>query len=367
MRSRFQGSIIGLFAKKGKRWSQINHRLLALLGAASAMVVAPLHVGAQTPSRPTKQTIAANQARTAKAWTVPHTEDGQPDLRGEWSNASLTPFERPKEFAGKEFFTEDEAAIFTKTVLEQSNRDRRGATREEDVGGAYNEAWFERGTKVGSNLRTSIVVDPADGKVPPLTPDARETAAARAAAQRRLPEGPEDFALPVRCILWPTAGPPMVPGGYNNNYQIVQTRDYVAIVVEMIHDVRIIPLDGRPHISSAIRQWMGDSIGHWEGDTLVVDTTNFTDKTHFRGSDRNLHVIEHFTRTGADTIQYRFTIDDSTAFTKPWTGEIAMSRAPGRIYEYACHEGNYSLANMLAGARAQEKAAAAEAPKKGPK
>jgi hypothetical protein len=335
----------------------MSHRSLVLLGAAAVMAVTPAHVTAQAPSRAAKPTIAA------KAWTAPRTADGHPDLQGIWSSASLTPFERPKELAGQEFFTEKEVAEFASRVVDQSNRDRRGATPDEDVAGSYNELWFDRGTKVASNLRTSIVVDPADGKVPALTPQAREAASARAVAQRRLPEGPEDFALPVRCILWPTAGPPMLPGGYNNNYQIVQTRDYVAIDVEMIHDVRIVPLDGRAHLSSAIRQWMGDSLGHWEGDTLVVDTTNFTDKTHVRGSDRNLHVVERFTRTGADTIRYRFTIDDPTAFTKPWTGEIAMSRAPGPIYEYACHEGNYSLASMLAGARAEEKAEA-EAPGK---
>jgi len=326
----------------------MSHRSLALLGAAAALLAAPATVAAQT---------------ITKSWTAPRTAEGHPDLQGIWSNASLTPFERPKELAGKEFFTEEEAAAFARRVLDQSNRDRRGASPEEDVAGAYNELFFDRGTKIASNLRTSIVVDPADGKTPPLTPEARQAAAARAAAQDRRPEKPEDFGLPVRCIIWPTAGPPMVPGGYNNNYQIVQTRDYVAIDSEMIHDVRIIPLDGRPHLPSDIRQWMGDSVGHWEGDTLVVDTTNFTGKTHFRGSDRNLHVVERFTRTGADTILYRFTIDDATAFTKPWTGEIAMSRAPGPIYEYACHEGNYSLASMLAGARAEEKAEA-EAPGK---
>lgn len=342
MRSRFQGSIIGLYA---------------------VMVVAPALV-AQAPSSGAKQTISANRASAAKAWTAPRTADGHPDLQGIWSNANLTPFERLSEFAGKEFFTEKEASEFARRVVDQSNRDRRGATPEEDVAGSYNELFFDRGTQVGSNLRTSIVVDPADGKVPPLTPEARAAAAARAVAQRRRPERPEDFGLPVRCLIWPTAGPPMVPGGYNNNYQIVQTRDYVAIDIEMVHDVRIIPLDGRPHISSAIRQWMGDSLGHWEGDTLVVDTTNFTDKTHFRGSDRNLHVVERFTRTGADTVLYRFTIDDPTAFTRPWTGEIAMSRTPGPIYEYACHEGNYSLASMLSGARAEEKAEAGETPRR---
>ena len=315
----------------------MSYRFLALLGAAAAMMVVPAHIMGQAPKR------------------TPRTADGRPDLQGVWSTASLTPFERPKELAGKEFFTEQEAAEFTKRTLEQANRDRRGATPEEDANGAYNEFWFDRGTKVASNLRTSIVVDPADGRVPALTPEARQAATERAAIGRRPPEGPEDFGLPVRCLVWPTSGPPMVPGAYNNNYQIVQTRDYVAIDVEMIHDVRIIPLDGRPHLPSGMRRWMGDSVGHWEGDTLVVDTTNFTDKTHFRGADRNLHVVERFTRTGADSIQYRFTIDDPTAFTKPWTGEIMMSKEAGPVYEYACHEANYSVATMLSGARTQEK------------
>jgi hypothetical protein len=220
---------------------------------------------------------------------------------------------------------------------------------------AYNEAWFDRGTKVYSNLRTSIVVDPADGRVPALTPEARDAAAARAAVQSRRPEGPEDFPVAVRCLLLANAGPPMVSTAYNNNYASVQTRDSVGIDVEMIHDMRIIPLSGRPHISISIRRWMGDSVGHWDGDTLVVDTTNFTDKTHFRGSDQNLHLIERFRLMNANTIHYRFTVDDPTAFLKPWTGEIIMSRAPGPLYEYACHEGNYSLADMLRGARAEEK------------
>ena len=324
----------------------MNHRSLALFIAA-AMVLAPPHTVAQT--------ITSKQSKTAQPWTPPRTADGRPDLQGIWSNATLTPFERPTELEGKEFFTEAEATEFTKAALERANRDRRGATPQEDVDASYNEAWFERGTKIFSSLRTSIVVDPANGRVPPLTTAAREAAAARAMVEQRRPEGPEDLELWTRCILGRTSGPPMIPGAYNNNYQFVQTRDTTAIDVEMIHDVRIIPLDGRPHISSAIRLWMGDSVGHWEGDTLVVDTTNFTDKAHFHGSDRNLHVIERFTLTGPDTLQYRFTIDDPTAFTRTWTGEIIMSRAPGPLYEYACHETNYSLTDILAGARAEEK------------
>jgi len=324
----------------------MNHRFLTLFIAAAIVLAAPHTVA---------QTIPSKQSKTAPSWSPPRTADGQPDLQGIWNNSSLTPFERPTELEGKEFFTEPEAADFARAVLDRGNRDRRGATPEADVEGSYNEAWIDRGTKIFSNLRTSIVVEPANGRVPPLTATARAAAAARAAVRQRRPEGPEDLELWTRCILGRTSGPPMIPGAYNNNYQFVQTRDTLAINVEMIHDVRMIALHGRAHISPAIRRWMGDSVGHWEGDTLVVDTTNFTDKTHFRESDRNLHVIERFTLTGPDTLRYRFTIDDPTAFTRTWTGEIMMSRAPGPLYEYACHETNYSLVDILAGARAEEK------------
>ncbi|HEV3198497.1 MAG TPA: hypothetical protein VGZ73_11330 [Bryobacteraceae bacterium] len=325
----------------------IGRRAVVLVILFLVLAVA---LDAQAPS------AASNQKGKADSWTAPRAAGGHPDLEGFWTNATLTPFERPAEFAGKEFFTESEAGDFEKRSLETANRDQRGGTAEADVARAYNEAWFERGTKISPTRRTSIVIDPPNGRIPPLTPQAQRAAAARAEVQQRIPTGPEDMSLPVRCILWPTAGPPMVPGPYNNNYQIVQTAEYVAIYVEMIHDVRIIPLDGRPHPGGNVRHWMGDSSGHWEGDTLVVDTTNFTDKTHYRGSDRNLHLVERFTRTGPDTILYRFTVDDPTAFTKPWTGEIPMIKIEGPLYEYACHEGNYAMANMLSEARAAEKA-----------
>jgi len=242
---------------------------------------------------------AAAQSRSAapKRWTAPRTADGQPDLQGIWSNATITPFERPKELAGKEYFTEEEAAEYEKKVVAAANRDRRSNDATADLGGAYNEFWFDRGTKVVSTRRTSIVVDPPDGRVPPLTPAAQKAAAARATIAKRPPEGPEDLPPAVRCLVWPTSGPPMLPGGYNNYYQILQGPGYVAILVEMIHDMRIIPLDGRPHLPANIRQWLGDSRGRWDGDTLVVDTTNFTDKTNFRGADKDLHLIERFTRT----------------------------------------------------------------------
>jgi hypothetical protein len=307
----------------------------------------------------------AGQSRPVapKKWTAPRTPYGQPDLQGIWSNATITPFERPQELAGKEYFTEQEAAEYEKTVAREGNRDRRSTDANADLKGAYNELWFDRGAKVVPTRRTSLVVDPPDGKVPPLTPAAQRAAAAREEIARRLPEGPEDLPPLVRCIVWPTVGPPMLPTAYNNNYLILQGPGYVAILTEMIHDVRMIPLDGRPHIPANIRQWIGDSRGRWEGNTLVVDTTNFTDKTTFSGSDENLHLIERFTRTSENTILYEFTVDDPTAFTRVWKGEVPLSKAPGPIYEYACHEGNYSMENILKGARAQEKAAA-EAAKK---
>jgi hypothetical protein len=340
----------------------MSHRVHASKAALAVLIAVLIGVASLTPAPAAGQALSA----AAKNWTAPRTPDGQPDLQGIWSNATITPFERSKELAGKQFFTEQEATEYETRILRETNRDRRSENPEADVAGAYNDFWFDRGTKVVPTRRTSLVVDPPDGKIPPLTPEAQKVAAARAEVSRRPPAGPEDMGLPERCILWPTAGPPMLPSAYNNNYQILQTPGYVVILIEMIHDVRIIPLDGRPHLAKNIRQWLGDSRGHWEGNTLVVDTTNFTDKTHFRGSDQNLHLVERFTRVDRDTILYQFTVDDPTAFTKPWTGEAPLTRAPGPIYEYACHEGNYSMENVLRGARAEERSAD-EAAKKEPK
>ena len=220
----------------------------------------------------------------------------------------------------------------------------------------YNNFWYDRGTKAVGTRRTSLIVDPPDGRIPALMPEAeKRVKEKRAWMEEHATDGPEGRSLAERCILWTTAGPPMLPGPYNNNFQIVQTRDRVVILNEMIHNVRIIPLDGSPHLSSNIRQWLGDSRGHWDGNTLVVDTTNFSDEYSFRGSDRNLHLMERFTRVSPDTLLYEFTVDDPTAFTKPWTAQIAVTRAKGPIYEYACHEGNYAMTDILAGARAAEK------------
>jgi len=305
--------------------------------------------------------LIAGQSRPsgAKTWTPPRTPDGQPDLQGIWTNMTVTPLERPAEFAGKEFLTENEAAEYEKKAVADVNGDRRDGTAEADVNRAYNEFWRDRG-KVVPTRRTSLIVDPPDGKIPPLKPEAQKRNAARAEAARKMGgpfDGPENRSLAERCLTMPQAGPPMLPANYNSNYQIVQTQGYVAILVEMIHDARIIPLNGSPHLPQNIRQWMGDSRGHWDGNTLVVETTNFTDRTNFRGSSDNLRIVERFTRTDAKTLLYQFTIDDPATWARPWSSELPMKKAAGPLFEYACQEGNYGLANSLAGARAEEKAA----------
>ena len=281
--------------------------------------------------------VASRQTLHRRSATTPRTSWGHPDFEGIWSTATVTPLERP---AGqKEFLTQQEAAEVERRAVEEDReyRDR------------------DMGTKVVPTLRTSLVVDPRDGRIPALTPEARNREIARAEARKaHLADNPEDLSLWERCI---TFGVPavMLPKVYNNNYQIVQTPDYVVIHAEMIHDVRIIPLDGRPHLPRHLPQWLGDSVGHWEGDTLVVVTTNFTNKTDFWGAGENLRLVERFTRTGPDILLYQLTVLDRTTFTRPWTVELPATRSEGPIYEYACHEGNYSLEGMLRGARAEER------------
>jgi hypothetical protein len=304
----------------------------------------------------------ACQAQAVKKSAAPakalRTPDGQPDLQGIWAYATVTPLERPTELAGKEALTEKEAAEFEQTVVNRNNADRRDGGAEADVGRAYNNFWYDRGTKVIKTRRTSLIIDPPDGRVPALTPTAQKRADDRAAYLKLHPsDGPEDRRLSERCIIWGTAGPPMLPSAYNNNFQIVQTPGYVVIFNEMIHDLRTIPLDKRPHIAGDIREWMGDSRGHWEGNTLVVETTNFNDKVAFRGASQNMHLVEKFTRTDPDTLTYEFTVNDPESFTKPWTAQMTASRTDAALYEYACHEGNYGMDGILAGARADEKKA----------
>jgi hypothetical protein len=305
-------------------------------------------VAAQNPSAPKTQPAAKS--------SIPRTIDGKPDLQGIWSFATITPLERPAELADKEFFaSEKEAADYEADVRKRNNMDRRDGPAEQDVGRAYNDFWYDRGTKVTKTRRTSLIIDPRDGKIPPLIPAARERQAERLSANRGHEfDGPENRPLAERCIIWPSTGPPMLPTAYNNNIQIVQAPGYVAILVEMIHDMRIIPLDNRAHLPQNVRQLKGDSRGHWDGDTLVVETTNFTNRTAFRGAGENMRVTERFKRVDADTLLYQFTVDDPETFTAPWTAEIPITKSNGPVFEYACHEGNYAMGGGLAGARAEE-------------
>jgi hypothetical protein len=290
----------------------------------------------------------------------PRTPWGDPDLQGFWSNATLTPLQRPPELGGKAFFTPEEAVTFERQRIAQTNADR--PLRPGEVG-AYNDVFFERGTHGVKTRRTSLVVDPPDGRIPALTPAAAELVAARERDSARSPaDGPEDRWLTERCILF-GATLPMLPEPYNNNYRILQTPGYVVILVEMNHDARIIPLDGRPRLSAPVRQWTGDSRGRWDGDTLVVESANFKFNAQSRFgvgylnglSDGNLRVVERFTRTDANTLLYRATVDDPTVFTSTWTVELPMERAAGPIFEVACHEGNRGMANILSGHRAEER------------
>ena len=318
-------------------------------------------VAIQVPAAAAQALAPSHPAAANKKWTAPRTADGHPDLGGVWSNATITPLERPAELASKPFFTAEEAAAYEKGIAGQSNRDRRDGPADADVTRAYNEAWWDRGSKVVPSLRTSLIVDPPDGRLPALTPSAQEAARRRAEALARPANGPEDRLIRERCIVGDNAGPPMMPSAYNNNFQIFQTADSVAILSEMMHDVRIIPLDGRAHVPAGVRSWMGDSRGRWDNDTLVVETTNFSGKISFRGSDENLRVVERFTRTAPDLILYEFRVEDPTAFTRPWSAEVPLTATRGPIYEYACHEGNYGMVGLLAGARAEEKKQAEKA------
>ncbi len=309
---------------------------------------------------------AVNLSAQKAQWKVPRTIDGQPDLQGTWANNNATPLERPVEFAGRPMLTDAEVA----TLKARSDRLFDGGgdaafgdnlfsalltNPEKFVSvdgrtGDYNQFWLP--DRVFDN-RTSLITEPLDGRIPALTAAARQRAAS-AAARPELPAGPEDRSMSERCI---TFGVPRVQAAYMSYYDIVQSRDTVVFRMETIHDARIIPLDGRPHPGRAVRNLLGDSRGHWEGDTLVVDTTNFSPQSNFRGARENLHLVERFTRTSANQLRYEFTVADDTTWMQPWSVMIPLQRSPQPIYEYACHEGNLGLAGILAGSRAEEKAA----------
>jgi hypothetical protein len=298
----------------------------------------------------------------------PRTPWGAPDLNGVWDFRTLTPFERPSDLADKAFFTAEEAAAFEASRLaEFAVRDDQEPA---DIVGNYNQFWFDPGNKVSETNQTSLVIDPPDGRVPPLTAEAT----AKQEAQRLARDGidrhsptpggwVEDLGsgmFAVRCILGFNSGPPMSPAGYNQNVQIAQTEDHVLLLNEMVHSSRVIPLDGRTRLPERVRQWMGDSRGHWAGDTLVVETTNFLRETSFRAgvTTPDLRLIERFTRVSDGTLMYEVTVEDPSAWDRPWTYRLPMVKSEFPLFEYACHEGNYGLYNILAGAREQEAAAA---------
>ncbi len=304
--------------------------------------------------------------------TPPTTEWGEPDLRGVWDFRTLTPLERPRQYADRAFLSDEEAIEFeqqTAQLLDNDDRSRRGTVI--DVERAYNDFWLDYGTKITDDKRTSLIVDPPNGRIPPLTSEAQATV--RSPLQRPVRQrvvfapkvdGPEDRGLSERCILGFNSGPPLLPMPYNNNVQLFQTADYVVLLNEMVHDSRIIPLDGRPHLEPSFRQWMGDSRGHWEGTTLVVETTNFTEKASFSGSlfgkgafGETFHLVERFTRLDEDTLLYEFTVEDPTWWTRPWSAAIPMKKAEQPMFEYACNEGNYGMEGMLRAARAADQIA----------
>lgn len=337
---------------------------LAIIAISAVLVFAVLRAAAQAPK---------SQNSPTSTWTPPRTADGQPDLQGVWTNNSVTPLQRPRELGAKEFYSEAELAEIQKQQRERLSRDYdedegEPPANHSGVPGApvenvhYDHAqfgldWLQ--STVAWNRRTSLIVGP-EGTIPPLTPEARTRLAARAAQEKGHEfDSAKTRPLEARCITRAGNGPPLLPSRYNSNLQIVQGPGYVAIETEEIHDVRLIPLDGRPHLPKNIRQWSGDSVGHWEGNTLVVDTTNFTDLTPFPGA-QNLHVVERITRTDQDTMLYQFSVEDPGYWTKPWSGEVLIKKITGQIYEYACHEANYGLENTLRGARVAEAEAASK-------
>ena len=335
----------------------MNHRFLVSIGLVLAMIA----VGAAATAPVSAQTTPAAPVSN-DAWTHPRTAWGDPDLQSIWTNETITPFERPVENQGKPFLSEEEAAEIEGQIA-QRRAAGDGKSAPGSVG-AYNQIWLDAGTRFLSTRQSSLVVDPPDGRVP--TRPSAETK--RDYNKAHAKDSYKYMSVWDRCI---TRGVPgsIFPAGYNNAYHILQIPGYVVILYEMIHDTRVIPLDGRPHVSPKIRLWMGDSRGRWEGDTLVIETTNFTNKGWIASNSASrrikgvpqteaLHVVERFSRVNADTINYEVTIEDPEIYTSPWKIAMPLTRNPDyRMYEYACHEGNTAVELVLGGARAEEKAA----------
>jgi hypothetical protein len=341
-----------------------RHLFSILLPAAQTLVwAAPVYPQALSGNT----TLANKFATDSKRRSVARMPDGQPDLQGVWDAASMTPLERPLELGNKEFYTPQEMAAYEKKRAQDLNRDRRDGSADADLGRAYNEAWFDRGAHLASDRRTSRLIDPPNGRFPAMTPAAAtKYGDVHSWLAQHANDGPETRPLPDRCLIFSQSGPPFLPGNYNNYYQIVQSPGMVAILSEMGHQARMIPLVNGPasqrRLPRNLRQWAGDSVGHWEGETLVIETANFraSDQSRFGVqydgmSDENLRVIERLTRTGPNTLTYRATVIDPTVYVQPWTVEFPLERTTNSLLEYACHEGNYAMAGILSGARAQEK------------
>jgi hypothetical protein len=343
----------------------MNHgRLCLVIGLTTLVFVA---LGQLTSS-----SVAAQSQAGGQTWTAPRTPEGRPDFQGVWVNNNATPLERPQALAGRATLTDKEVAAMKKKAHELFSGQgdaafgdsvfnavwanitgvRSGFTSIDGETGDYSSVWtVDRDWE----NRTSLITDPPDGRLPPMTPEGTKRRDANLEAVKRIPAGPTDRALQERCI---TYGSPSLVAGYQSAYEIVQTANTVALTLEMIHDTRVIPLDQRPHLAPAVQQWLGDSRGHWEGDTLVVETANYKPRSFMSRSSEQLHVVERFSRTGPDTLKYEMTINDPGTWTRPWSLMIPLKRANHPMYEYGCHEGNYGLAGILAGARAEERTAA---------
>ena len=342
----------------------MSYRYLAPVGAVAVLVVM----------------VSSGVAPTAVQTAVPRTAWGQPKIQGIWDFRTITPLERPEELAEQEFLSEEEVASLEQGVIEQNlrllNRSAERTTvsdqvdrREDGTPGFYNNFWLDLGTRAVGTRRTSLIVDPPNGQIPALTPNGQQRAEARRTYQQQHPaDSWLDFDAGDRCLLGLNAGPPIMPAAYNQNLQIFQTPDHIALLTEMVHTVRVVPLDGRPPLSDDFRQWSGDARGYWEGDTLVIETANFVGERRWTssnpmgalGSSENLQLVERLTRIDADTLKYEFTVTDPEIWVRPWTASIPMRRSNLPLYEYACHEGNRSLPNMLAGQRREEKFATAK-------
>jgi hypothetical protein len=338
---------------------------IAAVAVAVAVVLSASLAGQAPVASAAKAAPDARAAAPAKPYTPPRTPDGQPDLQGFWTNSTYVPLERPQNVT-KEFYTPEEAeAAIKAAAAREAAQTEPGTTA--DVHYDFSQFGLDRSqSTIAQSLRTSLIVDPPDGRMPPVNDEGKKRAAERAAARKAMGgqyDAVQNMPIGSRCIIMGGAGPPMMNAGYNANYQIVQSPGYVMILTEMIHDVRVIPLDNRPAPAPGVRQWTGVSRGRWEGNTLVVETTNFNGKNPFRGASENMKVTERFTRVSDDMIDYKFTIEDPATWDRSWTAAAPMAKTQGPIFEFACHETNYGVANILAGARADEKAAAEQAKK----